>query len=607
MAGVYQLLSQKNTALITKAVFFIQDTLLFFGGDGGIDQLAPVFDCLRAAGDELTVEEEGRRAGDIEVAAFTKVGLDGGIGFAAGEVLFVTRHIQTDSLRVLAEFIVLVIAGDTATGISPVQVVLLGIQNLVHLPEFALAGGSFGGPGGSKGIRVNRGQWEVTVLELDLILVLFNHLGRHWLRLETSGALEIAIFDKLDAGAGAAFDIVSGARGRAARAIVSIFTVLDEDGSTDHDHDDRDDCPKLFAHAFKYTMSAMISLIFGTFLLILLLLAVSAQKTYSYVPLKELKRQARRGDELAKVLYSAAAYGVSLRLLLWTVILLSAAGSFVLLQMALPDWFMFILLVVILWLSFMWLPSSRLTGYGARIVAAVTPAIRAIVRFAQPVLDKLTTFAAKYRPVTVHTGLYEREDIISLLDDQAAQPDSRIDPADLTLARQVMTFGDKQVRDCLTPRRVIRSVKQVDAIGPVLMGELHESGHSRFPVHDEQDDIVGILYLRDLVSAMAGGQVKAKMRADVYYVHEDHSLRQVLDAFLKTKQHLFIVVNEFEEYVGLITIEDVLEQILGQPIVDEFDKYDDLRAVAKQKAASEHAARAKHEPVVELPDETPAS
>jgi CBS domain containing-hemolysin-like protein len=61
--------------------------------------------------------------------------------------------------------------------------------------------------------------------------------------------------------------------------------------------------------------------------------------------------------------------------------------------------------------------------------------------------------------------------------------------------------------------------------------------------------------------------------------------------YLRTQHHLFLVVNEFEEIVGIITIEDVIEQIIGRKIVDEFDQYADLRAVAKQLARKEAESR----------------
>ena len=73
------------------------------------------------------------------------------------------------------------------------------------------------------------------------------------------------------------------------------------------------------------------------------------------------------------------------------------------------------------------------------------------------------------------------------------------------------------------------------------------------------------------------------------FINEDSNLRQALSAFLKTHHHLLIVVNSFEEMVGVLSLEDVLEQILGKQIVDEFDSYDNLRAVASIAAQKDQA------------------
>jgi CBS domain containing-hemolysin-like protein len=127
------------------------------------------------------------------------------------------------------------------------------------------------------------------------------------------------------------------------------------------------------------------------------------------------------------------------------------------------------------------------------------------------------------------------------------------------------------------------------------MDELHATGFSRFPVAkagtagSAQPQIVGTLFLKDLVGYTGSGRVAGMMQSKVYYVNETQSLRDALAAFLKTHHHLFVVVNNFEEIVGVLSVEDVLEQILGSEIVDEFDKYDDLRAVAGLEAKAEQA------------------
>jgi CBS domain containing-hemolysin-like protein len=163
------------------------------------------------------------------------------------------------------------------------------------------------------------------------------------------------------------------------------------------------------------------------------------------------------------------------------------------------------------------------------------------------------------------------------------------------MAVHSLTFGDRLVRDIFIPFSQVKTVKLSDSLGPVLMGELHDSGHSRFPVYDgKSDNIIGILYLHDLLKEQHGGSVKSIYHKQVVYAHEEQNLYQTLQAFLKTKRHLFIVVNGFEEVIGIVTIEDVIEQIIGQPIMDEFDQYQDLRAVAIRMADKIHKEQ-KHE------------
>src|SRR5690606_35080755 len=99
--------------------------------------------------------------------------------------------------------------------------------------------------------------------------------------------------------------------------------------------------------------------------------------------------------------------------------------------------------------------------------------------------------------------------------------------------------------------------------------------------------------------ARAGGLVKNLMESRIYYVHDESSLDEVLQAFIKTHHHMFLVVSDFEEVIGLITMEDVLEQVVGKPIIDEFDQYDDLRAVAAKAARKEHKQNHIGEPTVE--------
>lgn len=337
----------------------------------------------------------------------------------------------------------------------------------------------------------------------------------------------------------------------------------------------------------------MIHFIFVLLLGALTLASISIQKTYAKVPLKELKRRASKGDELANALHAAVSYGASLDVLLWAIIGLSAAGFFVSLSGGIPGWLAVFGCAALLWVGFAWLPNSRVSAFSEQVARKVSPALAWVLSHVYPFFNKIGQFIKNHGRLTVHSGIFQKEDLVELLEKQQHQPDNRMTAAELGVVKGALTYSDKLIRDVMTPKRVVKSVNATDAVGPLLMDELHKSGFSRFPVvGDKPEHFVGTLFMKDLVNAKASGHVKDLMKKSVYYVNEEKPLQHALQAFLKTKHHLFIVVNSFEEIVGIITIEDVLEQVLGKQIVDEFDKYDDMRAVAQlqaQKDAKAHA------------------
>jgi len=137
---------------------------------------------------------------------------------------------------------------------------------------------------------------------------------------------------------------------------------------------------------------------------------------------------------------------------------------------------------------------------------------------------------------------------------------------------------------------VVDTVPQHEILGPLVLDGLHKTGHSRFPViSSDIDHVVGILHLRDVLTIDSSkkhtARVDTAMSKKVLYIRQDHTLSQALSAFLRTHHHLFIVINEFSETVGILTLEDTLEALLGHKIVDEFDAHDDMRAVAARQAA----------------------
>ena len=144
-------------------------------------------------------------------------------------------------------------------------------------------------------------------------------------------------------------------------------------------------------------------------------------------------------------------------------------------------------------------------------------------------------------------------------------------------------FGDKTVEQIMTPRGVVDTVNKDQIIGPLLLDELHKTGHSRFPVMDgDIDHIIGVLHIRNLLTLKdkTSHRAATAMEKKVYFINQDQKLEKALAAFIKTRHHMFVVVNDYRETAGIITLEDVVEALLGRKILDEFDVVDDLRALA---------------------------
>lgn len=177
--------------------------------------------------------------------------------------------------------------------------------------------------------------------------------------------------------------------------------------------------------------------------------------------------------------------------------------------------------------------------------------------------------------------LESREELLEIVENSG----DVLDTHEKNLIVNGLRFNQVEVGSVMTPESMIDSVSHDEVLGPLVLDDLYKTGHSRFPVIDgDINHIVGILYVQDLLSLkMQKSQtVKSAMDKEVYYIREGKTLDYALAAFLRTKHHLFVVINQFHETVGLLSLEDVMEALLGRKITDEFDRHEDLRKVAEE-------------------------
>lgn len=218
---------------------------------------------------------------------------------------------------------------------------------------------------------------------------------------------------------------------------------------------------------------------------------------------------------------------------------------------------------------------------GSRLVGVMRVIIFILYPFAAPMAYLLDKVLGEELPT-----LYSKHELKEVLMEHAENEKSEIKRDETRIAQGAFSFGDKLVSEVMVPRSQVVFIHEEDVLDDRTIASLEKHGYSRVPVMQADNaKVTGILYMYDLVDPKNRDKRAAAVADDkVYYVNGSQNLDEVLNGFLKKKHHLFIVVNEFEEYVGIISIEDVLEQILGREIVDEFDEYENLREVAKRKA-----------------------
>lgn len=182
-------------------------------------------------------------------------------------------------------------------------------------------------------------------------------------------------------------------------------------------------------------------------------------------------------------------------------------------------------------------------------------------------------------------GVYSKHEIIKLIEDHEDNQESDIDADEERILKGALSFSDKTVGDIMTPRTTMFALHYKTVLDKKSIESIRQAGHSRIPVYEEnRDEIVGLLYVKDLINIdWRNKTVGDVARADVIFVDEKKKLDDLLNKFKKSRHHLFIVSDEYGSVSGLVTIEDVIEEIIGEEIVDEYDRHEDMQKLARQK------------------------
>ena len=185
-----------------------------------------------------------------------------------------------------------------------------------------------------------------------------------------------------------------------------------------------------------------------------------------------------------------------------------------------------------------------------------------------------------------------REDLVELLRD--VQADGLIAADTLSMMEGAVAVSDLTVGDVMVPRAQVVALPGAAPLRE-LMAQVVESGHSRFPVHGEdKDEILGVLLAKDLLRAVVAGNGRLGVREllrPAVLIPESKRLNVLLREFRQSRNHMAIVIDEYGGVAGLVTIEDVLEQIVGD-IDDEHDEAEDVTTLIAAQADGQYVVDA---------------
>lgn len=221
-------------------------------------------------------------------------------------------------------------------------------------------------------------------------------------------------------------------------------------------------------------------------------------------------------------------------------------------------------------------PKSLSTRYSERISLLVAPTILGFLRVVSPVVTAFQKISDVLSRVAVDGSgdpLVTESELISMIN--YGEEEGTIEESERELIERAFAFTDLVVEDVMTPRHKVLSADGRQTLKESLPA-LVETPYSRIPLHqDDPDEILKILHLRDLLPAISRGsgenQTLASLAREPNFVPDSQSVTETIASFRREQQHMAVVVDEHGTMRGVVTFEDLLEELVGE-IYDERDE-----------------------------------
>jgi metal transporter CNNM len=221
-------------------------------------------------------------------------------------------------------------------------------------------------------------------------------------------------------------------------------------------------------------------------------------------------------------------------------------------------------------------------NFGSKVVWIVKIFIFMLYPVAAPIALALDKILGKEGQI-----FWSKQEISEIIKHHEDSPHSTIDSDEERIILGALSFSDKTAYDVMTPKTVVYYLNAKKQITDSLIEEIKTRGLSRIPVYENSpDNMIGILYIKDLIGLKfdENSTIGDIIRKDkVLFVDWADNLDKILNQMVKSRKHLAFVSDEFGVFNGIVTLEDIVEEILKIEIVDEADKIEDLQRHARER------------------------
>jgi len=218
------------------------------------------------------------------------------------------------------------------------------------------------------------------------------------------------------------------------------------------------------------------------------------------------------------------------------------------------------------------LPQAIFSRYALDIGAKTAWFVKILIVILFPICFPIAWMLNKVLGEEIPT-VYSKKELMKIIEEHEDSHHSDLDEDEERIIKGALSFSEKTAEDILTPRSILYLLEESEILTKTKLLAIKKNAYSRVPVYKkDKDNIVGVLLVKNLIGISPLKKVRSiytKIMPATF--NQDTRLDHLLSYFLKSKNHLVLIKNNFDLIVGIVTLEDVIEEILNVEIMDESD------------------------------------